>query len=102
MSVAGEIARITTVDFRLARHPRSGSPAYQTMPLLAAFRETRQWTPGTRRGDRHKCGRANGGEVSEMSTDKSRPGLPQLTLAPKVRTITHLPARFLRRSVKTN
>src|SRR5947207_15145851 len=101
MSVAGEIAQITTVDFRLARHPRSGSPAYQTIPLLAAFRETRQWTPGTQRGDRHKCGRANGG-VSDMSTDKSRPGLPQLTLAPKVRTITHLPARFSRRSAQTS
>ena len=27
---------------------------------------------------------------------------PQLTLAPRVRTITHLPSRFLRRSIKTN
>ena len=28
--------------------------------------------------------------------------IPQLTLAPKVRTITHLPSRFLRRSINTN
>jgi hypothetical protein len=28
--------------------------------------------------------------------------IPQLTLAPKVRTITHLSPRFLRRSIKTN
>jgi hypothetical protein len=28
--------------------------------------------------------------------------IPQLTLAPRVRTITHLSPRFLRRSIKTN
>ena len=30
------------------------------------------------------------------------PPFPHITLAPKVRTITHLPLRFLRRSIKTN
>ena len=30
------------------------------------------------------------------------PPFPHITLAPKVRTITHLPSRFLRRSIKTN
>ena len=31
-----------------------------------------------------------------------RPLFPHITLAPKVRTITHLSPRFLRRSIKTN
>ena len=42
--------------------------------------------------------------VGREGREMSRPALPipQLTLTPKVRTITHLPSRFLRRSIKTN